>query len=158
MSLDVTLTRFRDGVPAPIDPDALGRALEAARAVAAGDPGNVAVAEGADGSVRITLASNSEVGTIGGSGGAFRLPELSISALEMIFRVAQAADLAIVPAASPPPPPWILTAEPQRDHLPPAASGLETVVCESVAELCALLRGGVEEWKAFREMIAGGAV
>ena len=107
---------------------------------------------------RVFEAGSGVGGTIGGNGGAFHLSELTISALEVLFRVAQAADLAILPASGPPPPPWILTAEPQREHLPAASSGGETVVCESVAELCALLRGGVGEWKAFREMIAGGAV
>lgn len=161
MGLHVALTRFRNGAAAPIEPEALARVTEAARAVAAEDPAGVSVTASDNGGIRLTLGDAD--GNLGTAGGDFRLTELTVTALELIFRLAQVADLTIVhtpggegeragEADN-----WILTSDAQRAHLPAAGPGAaETVVCESVAELCALLRGGVGEWKKFREMIASG--
>src|SRR4051794_37132166 len=96
MGLHVALTRFRNGAAAPIEPQALARVLEAARAVAAEDPAGVSVAPSASGDIRLTIGDAS--GNLGTAGGEFRLTELTVTALELIFRLAQVADLTIVHA------------------------------------------------------------
>jgi len=151
VSFDIFLFKCERGEMAPADRDGVRAILDTIKApivygaysIDTEDLGHASLyAQGLDGNGDFTNC-------------AFITHGLSPQLLTIVFDVAQAGDMIIVPAMEPFA--VILSSEGQRAHLPEDLAKETIVLCTSASQLEALVQEGYDGWLRYRDQVIGDA-
>jgi hypothetical protein len=154
MSFDIFLQKFSEGKPAEANREAVLAVLNKV-AFTGPDKFGFHIVKFPDG-VDVEFSAK-ELYSIGEfTGCAFNVREMSPHLIKFIFEIAKAGDMIILPSNGDS---LILSLPDQNQHLPQdlAENDPPPVVCESAAELEALLCGGYEQWRKYRDKFVSGS-
>jgi hypothetical protein len=153
LSFDVYLFRFSP-VPAGFDESAATRELweQVRDGIPAGISGRLHETQKG---LEIEIETAASEGHISAKGGAFFLRSLPPGLIEAVYRIARAGDMVLAPAMAPAR--FVMTDENQLSHLPNAPEWRPPLLVQSGEELRAYLRGGYQEWEAYRQQIIAEA-
>lgn len=148
MSFDVFLQRFSDGGPAQVDRKPVLDVLRAATFRGPDEFGFYVVAfpDGNDVEFSARGLESDESFT----GCAFHLNGMGGDLIKLIFDVARAGDMVIIPAMEGTP--LVLVSEPQGASVPDEVrESLQPILVRSPGELGTVLAGGFEGWSGHRD-------